>query len=129
MESTQITTNHDTPPRINVTGSVLAGAAVGAGLLAAVGAGAGYVSGLESMSPFIGGLSIETGAMGGAAVGAAMGGLNGLANAKRLERERDVLPPKARNESFADREIKRRAIAQARAAYNAEQGSAGPALA
>jgi hypothetical protein len=108
-------------PKLNVTSSTIAGAAVGAGLLAAVGAAAGYTVSLESLqsgADFIEKIAFTPlqGALGGAAVGAAVGGLSGYANADRLRRESELLPDRGRRESWQEREIKRRAMVAARLA-------------
>ncbi len=111
--------NAQPQPKLSVTSSTLVGAVTGAGILAAVGAGAGWVASLESLSGVKMladlGLTPLNGAIGGALVGAGVGGLNGYASAERLRRESELLPDRSRHESWQEREIKRRAIATARA--------------
>lgn len=117
-------------PKMNVMSSTIAGVAVGAGLLAAVGAAAGFTLSLESLqsnASFIKDIAFTPleGALGGAAVGAGVGGLSGYANADRVRRESELLPDRGRRENWQEREIKRRAVAAARLAESAE--ATGPA--
>ena len=103
-------------PALHVTSSTIAGAVVGAGLLAAAGAALGYGSGMEVFSESGLQFSASQGALGGAAAGTLIGGVNGYANANRALRESSPLPPVGRRESWEAREIKKRALAVARAA-------------